>query len=60
MFLFVFCINICSLRILTSVYEAATYNIQENCKNKNLDFLPLWFLYSIVIMNGFLVGMRKL
>ena len=43
-------------RILTSVYEAATYNDQENCKTKNLDFLPLWFLYSIVTMNGLLVS----
>ena len=40
-------------RILTSVYEAATYNAQENCKTKNL---PLWFLYSIVTMNGLLVS----
>ena len=43
-------------RILTSVYEAATYNAQENCKTKNLEFLPLWFLYSIVTMNGLLVS----
>ena len=44
-------------RVLTSVYEAATHNAQEKCKTKNLDFLPLWFLYSIVAMNGLLVGL---
>ena len=42
-------------RMLTSVYEAATHNAQENCQTKNLEFVPLWFLYSIVTMNGLLV-----
>jgi hypothetical protein len=45
-----------NFRILTSVYEAITYNYQENCRLKNLEFLQLWFLYCIVTMNGLLVG----
>ena len=48
--------NVHNFRILTSVYEAITYNYQENCRLKNMEFLPLWFLYSIVTMNGLLVG----
>lgn len=42
-------------RLLTSVYEAATFHKQERCTEKNLDYLPLWFLYSIVAMNVMLV-----
>ena len=42
-------------RLLTSVYEAATFNKQTLCTSKNLDYLPLWFLYSIVAMNVMLV-----
>ena len=48
--------NVHHFRILTTVYEAITYNYQENCRLKNLEFLPLWFLNSIVTMNGLLVG----
>ena len=48
-------ISISYSRLLTSVYEVATFNSQENCKKENLEFLPLWFLYSIVTMNGLLV-----
>ena len=45
-----------TFRILTSVYEAITYNYQENCRLKNMEYLPLWFLYSIVTIQGLLVG----
>ena len=43
-------------RVLTSVYEAATHTAQEKCKEKDLEYLPVWFLFSIVIMNGLLVS----
>merc|ERR1711892_1656576 len=42
-------------RLLTSVYEAATFHKQSVCNAKKLDYLPLWFLYSIVTMNFLLV-----
>jgi len=42
-------------RLLTSVYEAATFHHQEICTAKKLDYHPLWFLYSIVAMNVLLV-----
>ena len=42
-------------RILTSVYEAVTYNWQEKCEEKGLDYQPLWFTYSVVIINLCLV-----
>eukprot|EP00090_Calanus_glacialis_P026330 TRINITY_DN41374_c0_g1_i1.p1 TRINITY_DN41374_c0_g1~~TRINITY_DN41374_c0_g1_i1.p1 ORF type:complete len:138 (+),score=39.22 TRINITY_DN41374_c0_g1_i1:45-458(+) len=42
-------------RLLTSVYEAATFHKQERCTDKKLDYLPLWFLYTIVAMNVMLV-----
>ena len=43
-------------RMLTSVYEAATFQKQSICNAKELDYLPLWFLYSIVTMNVMLVS----
>ena len=43
-------------RILTSVYEAVTYSWQEKCEQKGLDYQPLWFTYSVVIINLLLVS----
>jgi hypothetical protein len=38
-------------RLLTSVYEAAMFHKQSYCTAKKLDYVPLWFLDSIVAMN---------
>jgi len=43
-------------RILTSVYEAVTYSWQEKCQEKGLDYQPLWFTYSVVVINLCLVS----
>ena len=44
------------LRILTSVYEAATFRFQEKCEEKQLVYQPIWFTYSVVIINLLLVN----
>jgi len=41
--------------ILTSVYEAATFRFQEKCEEKQLVYQPIWFTYSVVIINLLLV-----
>ena len=43
-------------RILTSVYEAVTYSWQEKCAEKGLAYQPLWFTYSVVVINLCLVS----
>jgi len=42
-------------RILTSLYEAATNSYKEKCEEKNLFYQPIWFTYTIVVINFFLV-----
>ena len=42
-------------RVLTSLYEALNVQAQMTCEAKEMDYLPLWFLYSIVVMNILLV-----
>ena len=42
-------------RVLTSLYEALNVQNQMTCEKKGMDYLPLWFLYSIVVMNILLV-----
>ena len=42
-------------RVFTSLYEALNVQNQMTCDKKGMDYLPLWFLYSIVVMNILLV-----
>merc|ERR1712208_198814 len=42
-------------RVFTSLYEALSVEAQMTCEKKQMDYLPLWFLYSIVVMNILLV-----
>ena len=42
-------------RVFTSLYEALSVQAQMTCEKKGMDYLPLWFLYSIVVMNILLV-----
>jgi len=42
-------------RVFTSLYEALNVQNQMTCERKGMDYLPLWFLYSIVVMNILLV-----
>ena len=37
------------------MYEAMTYSYQEKCAEKQLNYQPIWFTYSVVINNYFLV-----
>ena len=41
--------------MFTSLYEALSVQAQMTCEKKGMDYLPLWFLYSIVVMNILLV-----
>jgi hypothetical protein len=42
-------------RVLTNVYEAASIYKQEKCQESKKDYMPLWYLYSIVACNLLLV-----
>jgi len=42
-------------RVFTSLYEALSVQAQMTCEKKDMDYMPLWFLYSIVVMNILLV-----
>ncbi len=46
-------------RVLTNVYEAASIYKQEKCQEVKKDYMPLWYLYSIVACNLLLVGTRS-
>ena len=48
--------RLANFRILTSVYEAITIHRQLECGKKDMDYLPLWFLYCIAAMNSLLVS----
>ena len=62
-FIYLFFLNIPSTnnhchpspRVSTSLYEALNIESQLACADKDKDFLPLSFLYSIVVMNILLV-----
>ena len=47
--------KIYNFRVFTSLYEALSIEAQSTCEKKGMDYLPLWFLYSIVVMNILLV-----
>jgi hypothetical protein len=47
------------MRVLTNVYEAASIYKQEKCQESNKDYMPLWYLYSIVACNLLLVSFVK-
>ena len=40
---------------MTSVYEAVTYSKYEKCKEKNMNYQDIWYNYSVIVMNIFLV-----
>jgi len=42
-------------RVLTSVYEAVTFSKQEKCSEKKMNYQQIWFNYSVILMNIFLV-----
>jgi hypothetical protein len=49
------CNDIFLPRVLTNVYEAASIYKQEKCQESKKDYMPLWYLYSIVACNLLLV-----
>ena len=50
-----FHIRVDIFRVFTSLYEALSVQAQMTCEKKDMDYMPLWFLYSIVVMNILLV-----
>ena len=42
--------------MLTSVYEAVTFSKQEKCSEKKMNYQQIWFNYSVILMNIFLVS----
>ena len=41
---------------MTSVYEAVTFSKQEKCQEKDMNYQDIWYNYSVIVMNIFLVS----
>ena len=40
---------------MTSVYEAMTNSKQDKCREKHMNYQDIWYNYSVIVMNIFLV-----
>ena len=40
---------------MTSVYEAVTNSKQDKCREKHMNYQDIWYNYSVIVMNIFLV-----